>query len=250
MSDKTAICILSNNYQQKVHDLLVELTHPNYDLFLCVDKTNTIPLIKSTVTIINIESKICEMAGYSDTVSYCPNKACSREKGLYYFKHINNNYKTMWFIEDDVFIPSVTTIPSIDAQYNNCDLLSASHEIYNMTNQRLNKWPHWPKVLRRIKPPYAKSMICAIRISNRLLDCIDDYAKNKNTLFFCEAMFNTLALQNNLVVVTPSELKHVVYKAIHLSIPTDINPANKINLFHPMKNIALQEKLRIKFENI
>ena len=40
------------------------------------------------------------------------------DKSLYYFSKYNN-FDDYWFLEEDVFIPSVKTIPYLDKKYEN-----------------------------------------------------------------------------------------------------------------------------------
>ncbi len=190
---------------------------------------------------IRIENGVAESCGYKDTVSYCRDRACSREKGLYYFKYINNQYKHIWFIEDDVFIPFIKTIESIDSTHVDYDLLVRSHDKF-MKNT-IDKWYHWHKVINTVCEPYGRSMICAIRVSADLLDCIDNYAKMHGKLYFCECLFNTIALHNNLSVKCPEELKYIDYLR-NTWKGVDID---KYHLFHPVKDLAEQKRLRISY---
>lgn len=89
--------------------------------------------------------------------------------------------------------------------------------------------------------PYGMSMICAIRISKKLLNLISNYARKNNKLFFDEYLFNTLALQNNLFINNIIELKYI--DCCHIDI-NNIN--NKEYMYHPVKNIETQVKLRKK----
>ena len=84
-------------------------------------------------------------------------------------------------------------------------------------------------------------MICAIRCSKKLMKCIDDYAKKYNNLFMDEALFNTLALYNNLNVNCIPELKNIVWRH-----PWKFKDINVNNLYHPVKDINKQIKWRKK----
>ena len=141
-------------------------------------------------------------------------------------------------LEEDVFI-QFFYIKNIDEKYKNYDLLSASHKIIY---KKQTKW-HWKLVNKiiKIKPPYASSMICAIRISKKLLKCIDDYASKYKNLFLDEALFNTLALHNNLKVKNPDELRNIKWRK-----KWKFSDINKKNLYHPIKNIRTQKKFRKK----
>ena len=76
-------------------------------------------------------------------------------------------------IEEDVFIPQINTLLNIDNKYSNEDLLSMKNEI---TYEKRSDW-HWKRIFNdcRLNLPYASSMICSIRVSNKLMICIKNY---------------------------------------------------------------------------
>ena len=90
-------------------------------------------------------------------------------------------------------------------------------------------------------------MICAIRCSKKLLEYIFSHALKYKTLFFCEVMFNTIALHNNLNVKVIEELKTIVWRKRNgrrKNIDWTKNEININNLYHPVKSIEKQYKLR------
>jgi hypothetical protein len=74
-------------------------------------------------------------------------------------------------------------------------------------------------------------MMCAVRFSNKMMKCINNYAKEQNTLFFLEALFPTIAKKNDLAYFTPREFRNIYYR--HDFQITDIKDNN---LYHPVKN--------------
>ena len=60
-------------------------------------------------------------------------------------------------------------------------------------------------------------------------------------LFFDEALFNTIALHTNLIIETIPELENIVYRKKGRWQKHEININN---LYHPVKNIEYQYKLR------
>jgi hypothetical protein len=169
-------------------------------------------------------------------------RSSSRDKSLYYFCKLSKiEYENIWFLEEDVFIPTINTISDIDEKYKEyIDLLSPSNLVFNENLKDLKKW-HWELVKKQITldPPYATSMSCAIRVSKKLLECINEYAEKYKNLFFCEVLFNTISLQNNLKVITPIELSTIVYRKVWKD-----NEFNKNYLYHPIKNIKEQYRIR------
>jgi len=82
-------------------------------------------------------------------------------------------------------------------------------------------------------------MICAIRCSKALLNSIKEYATAHKNLFLDEALFNTLAIHNNLNVLSINELSSIVYRKNWKK--SDIVDTN---LYHPIKNIKTQISYR------
>ena len=232
-----AIVLLTVKPTQKTIDFFQKLKKKNYDLYICVDDNDYIlpNYDKSLVNIIKFDDEIPKKYGYYGSVSYCENRACSRDKALYYFCEINKTYDYVWHIEDDVFIPSIDTIKNIDLKYPTGDLLSASNQNYNDSID----WYHWYKIENKIEKPWYRSMICAIRTSRELLKSISQFVSKNKYLLFCEVLFNTIAMHNNLKVINPPELKYITWKDTF-----KLEEMNISKLYHPVKDIDLQYKYR------
>jgi len=234
------ICFLTVNPSELFYMFVKKLQDHNkkYNIYIVIDNNNyTIPNYNNEIKLIKIKNSTCEQSGYKSSVLWLDNKACSRDKALYYFNNNNINYDYIWFLEEDVFIPSVNTIEDIDNKYNTGDLLVSEH---NIINKKRYDW-HWKYINRQIKinPPYASSMICAIRCSSKLLKCIDKYVKKYNNLFMDEALFNTISLKNKLIVNPIIELSTIVWKRDWKQ--EDINSSY---LYHPIKCIMTQYQYR------
>jgi hypothetical protein len=84
-------------------------------------------------------------------------------------------------------------------------------------------------------------MVCVMGLSRNTLNAVKSYKNDKNSLFYIEVMFNTLALQNNLNTIDPKELKSIVWLGDwglneFLLLPN--------NIFHPRKDIDNFNNLR------
>lgn len=246
---KYAICFLTIDIKYKVINFADKLNDINYDVFICLDNNQIDTSIYnsnySNITFISIDNEESKMNGFFGSVCYCLDRACSRDKALYYFAKINkNNYDFIWFIEEDVFIPKKDTIKNIDLKYSddNYDLLCCEiNQIKYSENDNAIHWQHWCKLKNKIDFPWAHSMICAVRISNKLLNIISEFVNKNNILLFDEALFNTLAFQNNLKMNNPIELSNIVFSFRDLEI--DENNINTTYLYHPLKNLNKHEYL-------
>jgi hypothetical protein len=209
-----------------------------YMVYIVIDDNNyMIPEYDGIVKIIKINNLEAESNGYRDCILSLKNKAGSRDKALYYFNRNSIDYNFIWFVEEDVFIPSIQSIKLIDSKYLTHDLLSASnHIIYEKHTDWL-----WKTVNSQISLdlPYACSMICAIRCSKKMLQSIDNYVMTYNRLFLDEALFNTLAIHDMLDIACPKELSSITY--CHKWTYKDIISTK---LYHPVKSIDQQYKFR------
>lgn len=222
----------------------------NYDIYVIIDenKYDYYKLYKSVNTkikFIQIDDNYSKLYGYHSAVwptGSLPNKPMAWDKALFYFCKINpNSYDHIWLIEDDVFVLKESVIENIDKKYPSTDLLTPFNDINYDGN--LSNWELWFTVVGNINLPWARSMTCACRLSNRVFDKIRSYVDHKHKLFFHEAMFNTIALQNNLTIETPIELN-----GIHYRTTWDLKNLDLNNVYHPVKDLTYQ--LDIKMDNL
>jgi hypothetical protein len=238
---RTIIAFLTWHPSKLFYDFCEKIKRKKYDIYIFIDHNgHTIPDTENDdeIHVIQLESKVCEDSGFKSTLLWRNNAACARDKALYYFCKNDIAYDYIWLIEEDVFIPSIDTIEKIDNKYTSGDLLVSDHRVIH---QRETYW-HWWHVNTQIQlePPYAASMICAVRCSRKLMECIHEYAAKYNNLFLDEAMFNTISLHNHLEIRVIDELSTIVWRKEWKK--EDIRPEN---LYHPIKSIETQYEYRI-----
>ena len=242
-------CFLTVTPNALFYDFVKQFPDLN-NTYICIDNNNyNIPNFDNKVHIIKVNEKECIEHGFHSTLTSLidgknwAGKAGSRDKALYFFYKNKIKYDYIWFLEEDVFIPTINTIKNIDDKYGDFDLLSSGHGIHHSPNK--TGWQHWNTIYsqlkNRINLPYAISAICAIRCSKKLLECIFAHALKYNSLCLDEAMFNTVALHNNLHVKTIQELSTIIWRK---KGGWQQNEINKNNLYHPVKCIKKQYMLR------
>lgn len=94
------------------------------------------------------------------------------------------------------------------------------------------------KINIQFQPPYYNCMMCAVRFSKKMIDCINDYAYKK-TLFFLEALFPTISIKNNLKYSNPIEFNTIYFRHNFEEEKMNIN-----NLYHPVKDLNNHISLR------
>lgn len=250
MCDKIIICFLTFRPKQLFYELCKEIledcdqTHQGY---ICIDDNSyEIPNYDGKIPIIQIDNTECETNGFKNTVTYCKDQACSRDKALYYFCKLETDYRYIWFIEEDVFIPSKMTIPYLDDKYSVGDLITSAHDIIETTD---HSWYYAKRAFEEFSeyyaPPYAKSLVCAIRVSRKMMEYIEEYADFYNTLHFCEILFNTLAMKNDLEIIIPEELSTILFQNVWKT-----NYIDRTYLYHPIKDMFIQSEYRKQIRNI
>ena len=185
----------------------------------------------SNIHIIQIDNNVCRAHGFINMNYIIKKDITAWEKAMYYFSSVNTCYNKMWFFEDDVFFYDEESLLQIDSKYKNSDLLS--REFNNTYIGGLRNFWLWDKINISFEPPYYRSMTCCIRISPELLSKLKNYAQKYKTLFFLEALFPTICMKYNLQHNTPDEFKNILYRKVY----NDDN-INKIDLYHPVKEIA------------
>jgi hypothetical protein len=261
---------------KEIFDFGTLLKSDTYDIFVSVNDNNyALPIYdKNSINIIKLDDAEVKNAGYFNSNNNMPNMVSSRDKAFYYFNRINHTHYThIWFIEEDVFIPTTKTIYNIDTKYPTGDYMAneyfiVSDNINNIKNAnkefpfvqydpRYNFYESWAfknyDLINYFGFPWLKGMTCAIRVSKKFLNDIDIFAIKNKKLIIDEVLYLTLALHNNLLIISPIELSAIVFKC-------DFNSIDKISkmlywnfddiredyLFHPIKDLNLQNNLRLK----
>lgn len=224
------------------------IKNTDFDVFIFIDDNTYKPPsteeISSRLNYIQINNNECIKNGFQwvTFLMYNPNslRVCAWDKALYYFSHINTSYDFIWGLEDDVFIPSIDTLINLTNNYvNNTTGLVVAKNEGNFDGDL--KWLWRQALMAKLPLPWYCSMVPALGMSKKLIECIKEYAKNNGSLVLTEILFNTLAMHNNLKVIIAPELSTIVYRN-DWTINDFKN--NKNNLFHPVKNVEEHEKYR------
>jgi len=217
-------------------DFIPQLKGRGYDIFVSVDDMSYVPVQSSSIQYIQYSEKECSDAGYNNALlPWHISRPSAWEKALYHFCVKDVSYEHVWFIEDDVLISSSDVLQRVDAKFPASDLLCEGHLIVN-TYKR--DW-HWQLAHNRIGFPWARSMMCACRLSAKLLGVVGEYVKTHGTLLYHEFMFNTLALHNKMVVDIPDELSGITYQ-----YKWKLEEFELGQMYHPVKDRHLHTKIR------
>lgn len=229
-------------------------TFTNYDVYVIIDESPNVENYDKIyghqfpgIELIQISKNDCCGKGFMDssTATKLP-RIIAWDKALYFFSIHCRNYDNVWFMEEDVFIHSESTLIELDREFPKEDLLTKNHNIKN--NDDVLDW-HWKHVNGYIKLPWACSLVPICRLSNLLIEKIRLHAKKAGCLFFIEAMFNTIAEQNNMLIGgrVPGGNGHMEkFKFIdHMGDGERfVDEKHKQYLFHPIKDVSRHEIIR------
>lgn len=228
------ICLICRKPHQTWIDFLDKFTA--YPVYMAIDDNNINYKSRypnSKINFIQIPNKLCENAGFKNMNFISQKLVTAWEKALYFFANLETDYKRVWFIEDDVFFYSETTLQEIDKVYPDSDLLTNDWSDYVK-----GTW-NWSRVKINFDPPWFSAMVCATRVTKPLINLIKAYAAEHKTLFFLEALFPTICKRNNLIYDLPKELKRVLYNKTPQECELD-----KKQIFHPLKKIKFHAEFR------
>ena len=249
--NNSAICLLCVR-PNKIHIDFFN-TISNYKLFILCDDNNY-NTNNTNIEFIKIDDNECFNSGYKNSNCCIKKNPSAWDKVFYYFSKINKNIDYVWILEDDVFVPNNDAFWNLDNKYGAADLLCRS----NINSSQINSWQLWQSANDKYDLPWYSSMVCCCRISNKLFAEIGKYVEEKGELFFIETMINTIANHKRLLIKEVEEFENIIAKASfgnryrHFSNGkiiwmTKSIPNIKENfLYHPVKNIELQEVSRIK----
>ena len=236
-----AIVFLTITPSEYLINVANSLERLNYTIFICADSNiYTSDNKTKNIHIIQYPNQECYKHGYKNSSFIIkPNGVIAWDKALYHFCVNDTSYDYVWFIEDDVFLPTNYVISDIDTKYPSADVLSSAETIN--TNGELH-W-HWKQASGNIPLPWMKALVCAVRLSKSVLSLVNTYVKKYNKLLFIELFFHTLALHNKLIIKDIPELSGIIYKKHWSFTDTRLD-----TLYHPIKDTNKQ-KLFAEFNN-
>lgn len=185
--------------------------------------------------IIQIPHQNCIDAGYqnSNANTHINKRVIAWDKALFYLG-IRKPKKAI-ILESDVFVPDQIILQRLFTL--EFDLLIREH------NARFDSSPnwHWLNIEKHLPPPHYYSMACFVGLSVQMIEIVNNFVKDQNTLVHIEALFNSLAHHNRLRIFTPKQLMPVVAMGKWDLCTMKLFPNR---LYHPVKNTNLHSLYR------
>ena len=243
-----AICFLTTWPANETIDFALELADRAsfIDVYIAVDDNGTqpLPVLPSTaVEFLTFNDTVCTTSGFFKSNQLKSKQGClAWDKALYFFTNVARDYSFVWFVESDVFIPSVQAFISLHELYSPSSDLVTADNVHNFDGRIGGEWPHWHLAPPKLPLPWTRSMVCAMGCSRRLLSAVEEYARWRGHIVYIELIFHTLALQHpEMKVVTPAELSTVVYRT---NYAWEHITARPFNIWHPVKDLKRQASWR------
>jgi len=249
-AENSALCFLTYSPTSEMLEFAQELAQDavKYDVnvFIMIDDNNfTLSGINTSfnLQLLQISDEKCLEYNYRKKIGPSDwGEVTSWDKALLYFSILNEDYSFIWLIEDDVFIPNVQAFRSLHELYSNTtDLIISRNELNLLGDPSFWKWS---MAVRQFIPPWSCSMANIVGLSRRMLIAINDYVQWLGQVPFYEFFFNTLAIQLNFTIVTPTELSTDVLATTYYFKDICKQPNN---LWHPVKGLDIQKQWRQRF---
>lgn len=252
MASRTAIALLTWTPRKEQVSFYQRFAGLQYDTYVVADNNDWHEHVEN-IGLIQIDPGLCVQRGFKHLNPViterikCP--ASAWEKALYYFSIISPHYDYVWLFEDDVFIPQHDLLSNIDSSYDQ-DLLCADQKV----NWDGETWSwEWYKCIPSdiLPPPWAKSMLCATRLSRKLLGRLAAFLYENRDFqpldrdpqvkkyLFIEYLINTVAMREGLSIATPEQFSGVLWRH-----DWKIEELSTKSFYHPMKDVAQQEHCR------
>ena len=237
---KQALCLITYKPNEKLEYLNFLNNFQMFDIYVIIDDNSVnygyLNQMFKNIKFIQMDNNLCFNSGFTN-ISYITlyKNVTGWDKAIYYFAKNKLEYNNIWFFEDDVYFYSESTILQIDNKYKEEDILCNS----SYDEGKLNEWL-WNRIDIKFSPPYFCGMMCALRLSKKYLDCVNDYVNKHKTMFFLEAFFPTIAKHYNLLInKNPIEFLTITYQ----NSPNESN-INTNYLYHPVKDVRLHNNYR------
>ena len=237
---KDIILILSTQVTTNMYNKYSSLLGNNDKLYFISDNEAN---CNEKDNIIHYETDESMKLGYYDMHSYI--KCCAWDKSVRYIfenKMTDNNWKYVWFIEDDTYIDDKFNqiIEGINDSYKDIDLLIFGwHKCYMTDN---NDWDHWSKGLKYFdKEKLCSSINQFCRVSKELLSHILEFKNEHNSLAFHEVLFASIAAKYDGLSMELIKMDNIQLSAYDYMKDLNIKQKVKrmieqdISIKHPMK---------------
>jgi hypothetical protein len=206
-----------------------------YDMYIVCDNVGCKVSDSSPVHFLRIKDEDARSAGYHSVNASIPKNPSAWDKALYYFCEVEQRPQHVWFVEEDVFVPRPGIFKDLNAKYPDTDFITKQH----VSQDEDPEFYWWYQAEGNMKKPYYRSLVCASRLSRRLLNEVKDFVHEKHRLFYLEVIFSTMVEQKKMSLVMPDELQTIIFRH-----DWNADTVDEEHLYHPVKDVKLHDSYR------
>ena len=252
-----------------------------YDVYVVIDKqlpsnanVEFYQTSNSRITYVRMNADYLVKRGWHSMMCMsCRAWAWSHEKAMYLMldpdhSHIMLQYKYLWWLEYDVLVPNVYILANMsNTAMNNGYQFSYSQAATKKQSKRWVWWKHYKKsILQRVPDEQLQvyhGLTCAMgfapaayvpaywRFVQDFMVPYSNYTLNNTNGIYNEISLITAAHHYNLTVSNPAELHSIVYRRNWtLSQIAEEAYANRLYLYHPMKNTSHNVMIMRQLESV
>jgi len=237
---ETVVCFLCVCPNEKVIGFARKVSKEYKTYIICDDvkcKTPEDP----DITFLKITDQESASAGWTKSNITLQKPTTAWDKVLYYFAVKDTSPAHVWIIEEDVFVPDAAVLTGIDAKYPDADLIAKQH----VRDDEDPDFMWWHDAEGYLEKPHYRSLVCATRLSRRLLNAVVDFVDEHKRLVFIEIIFNTLVVQKKFKLEMPEELSTIIWRHEWTAETLDSK-----HLFHPIKDVTIHDSYRVRLNQI
>jgi hypothetical protein len=231
---QTVVCFLCVCPSQKMITF-AKTVSAEYKTYIICDDVKCKTPNEPAITFLKISDDEAAFAGWTRSNITIKKPTTAWDKVLYHFSVIDQTPSYVWIIEEDVFVPDVSVLRTIDTKYPDADLIAKQ----NVREEEDPDFLWWFDADGYLKKPRYRSLVCATRLSRTLLSSVKRFVQKHKRLVFIEIIFNTLVVQEGLKQEMPEELSSIIWRHEWTTETVD-----KKHLFHPVKDVELHDTFR------
>jgi len=237
---QTVVCFLCVCPSQKMIKF-AKTVSAHYKTYIVCDDVNCVTPVEPDVTFLKITDAESASAGWTKSNITIKKPTTAWDKVLYYFAIKNTSPAHVWIIEEDVFVPDASVLTTIDAKYPDADLIAKQ----NVREDEDPEFMWWHDAKGYLQNPLYRSLVCATRLSRRLLEAVKKFVAQHKRLIFIEIIFTTLVAQQGMKLEMPEELSTIIWR--HEWTPETMDTKH---LFHPIKDVTVHDSYRERLGQI
>jgi hypothetical protein len=236
----TVVCFLCVCPSDKVIKF-AKTVSAKYKTYIVCDDPNCKTPVDPDITFLKITDTESASAGWTKSNITIEKPTTAWDKVLYYFAVKDTSPAHVWIIEEDVFVPDASVLTTIDAKYPDADLVAKQ----NVREDEDPAFIWWFDADGYLEKPLYRSLVCATRLSRRLLEAVKEFVAQHKRLVFIEIIFNTLVVQKNFKLEMPQELSKIIWRHEWTADTVDAK-----HLFHPIKDVTIHDSYRERLGQI